>query len=420
MKTLPLLHDSANNLVKAPSLKDKKVLLRLDLNVPIHEGKVGDTTRIERSLPTIEFLLQAGAKIAICSHLGRPKGRSNPEFSMRPLQAVLAQSLSRPVEFIEDLRAIHPNQAFANHQIILLENLRFDQGEEADDLDFAKALGKDFDLYVNDAFSCAHRAHASVHAITKLLPSYAGLNLEAEVDALTLALVAPKRPVMAVVGGAKISSKIAVLEHLIQRLDYLVIGGGMANTFLSAKGFEIGKSLVEVDMLPKAREIMAKAEKSGCEILLPVDAAVAKAFEKGQERREVSMQAIAKDDLILDIGKQSIAMLILKLEKCATLLWNGPLGVFELPPFDFGTTQLALAAAKLKQAGKLVSVAGGGDTVAALNHAFTSSQADDKANEDGLSGAEQGFTYVSTAGGAFLEWLEGRELPGITALKQQG
>ena len=391
-------------------LKDKKTLLRLDLNVPLTNGKVGDATRIERSLPTLKFLSDAGARVAILSHLGRPKGKVVPELSLAPLVSALREhglENIRPTVVSEWDKASAALQG--DCRMVLVENLRFSPGEEEDSADFAAALATGFDLYVNDAFSCAHRAHASVHALARLLPAYAGFNLEAEVAALESALENPKRPVMAIVGGAKVSTKLSILTHLITRLDYLAIGGGMANSFLAAQGVEVGASLCERDQLDVARNVLESAKKAGCEILLPSDVVLGKNLAADQPRRQVRLgedQAIKKDDMILDIGDETIAHLGEKLRACRTLLWNGPLGVFETPPFDEGTNRLAMLAAEQTKKGDLMSIAGGGDTLAALNHAL-------KTNDPMI-----GMSYVSTAGGAFLEWLEGRPLPGIEVLRQ--
>lgn len=382
-----------------------RVFVRLDLNVPLENGVVTDSTRIDRSLSTIKWLHNAGAKLALASHFGRPKAKPDPEFSLRPLVPILFEALGgEDIGFVDDCLADRQG-IFAKHSIVLLENLRYHAGEEANDEAFAQGLASGFTAYVNDAFSCAHRAHASVHALTKLLPSFAGLNLTAEVEALQAALDKPQRPVMAIVGGAKISTKLSILEHLVRKLDYLVIGGGMANTFLAARGFKIGKSLCEVELLDQANAIMQKAVSQGCEIILPHDVAVAKELSHGTNRQEIPLKSMGEDDRIFDVGAVSIAEVIEKLSQSKTLLWNGPMGVFEIEPYDKATNQIALAAAKLTQAGKLTSVAGGGDTVAALNHAMSAQ-----------GGVEANFSYVSTAGGAFLEWLEGRQLPGIAAL----
>lgn len=404
MKNLPLLRN-------LNPLTHKKILVRLDLNVPIKDGVIGDRTRIERAIPTLKYMLDGGAKIAICSHLGRPKGKVVPEFSLRPLLAPLSDLLGVKLGFVDDLYQSDSAHYFDESNIVLFENLRFHSAETENDPDFAKRLAAGFDYYVNDAFSCAHRAHASVHGIVDMLPSVAGLSLEAEVNALSSALNDPKRPVMAVIGGAKISTKIPVLEFLLSKLDYMVIGGGMANGFLAAQGKNIGKSLCEQDMIPTAAKIMNMAAAANCEILLPLDAAVATKFEAGQPRIERMVDDVQDDELILDVGAKTIEFLQEKLAGCSTLLWNGPLGVFELAPFDHGTNKLAEFAAQQTNRGQLISVAGGGDTVAALNH--------------GLSGvaeyknADDAFTYISTAGGAFLEWLEGKDLPGIDALINQ-
>ena len=405
MASLPQLNDLANNLGE---LNGKYGLVRLDLNVPMKDGVVGDPTRIERVLPTLTHLLECGAKLALISHLGRPKGKQVAELSLAPLTIELEQRLQKPVGFHSDLSTLNAHSLFDKAPVVLIENLRFEAGEEANDPAFAQILANGFDFYVNDAFSCAHRAHASVHAITNYLPSYAGLNLAAEVTALTQALEQPKRPVMAIIGGAKISTKIPVLENLLSKLDYMVIGGGMANTFLAANSVQVGKSLCEYDWLETARKIQAQAKAARCEILLPLDVSVAKEVAPNAQNRIVTLDRIEADDLILDIGDQTIQHLKEKLSNCTTLLWNGPVGVFEMPPFDLGTNALARHAASLHRENKLVSVAGGGDTVAALNHALNT--------QNNPLEVETGFSYISTAGGAFLEWLEGRELPGISVL----
>lgn len=384
----------------------KLVLVRADLNVPLNGTTVTDTTRIDRFVPTAKGLLDRGARVVIMSHLGRPGGEVNPDFSIAPIAGVLAAKLGCDVKFTKDCvgaKAESTVHGLKKGEVALLENLRFHKGETKNDAVFAAQLSNLGDLYVNDAFSTAHRAHASTEAITKILPSYAGPSLMAEINALSSALTTPEKPVAALVGGAKVSSKIGVLEYLVPKMDKLIIGGGMANTFLAALGHDVGKSLCEMDALDTANSIMDAAKASGCELILPVDVVVAKEFAAGAENEVVAINAIPEDAMALDIGPASEADVIAALGSCKTLLWNGPLGAFEIDPFGHGTFAVAKAAAELTKAGKLITVAGGGDTAAALNDA----------------GASDDFTYLSTAGGAFLEWLEGRELPGIAALEQK-
>ena len=384
-------------------LTGKRVLVRADLNVPVADGRVTDATRLTRLVPGILDLAQRGAKVIVLSHFGRPKGAVVPDMSLKPVAEALGIALGRPVTFASDCVGDVAKSAIAgmpNGGILVLENLRFHKGEEKNDPALAAELAKLGDIFVGDAFSCAHRAHASTDAITRLLPSYAGPLLMEEINALRTALERPQRPTAAVVGGAKVSTKIPVLTNLMAKVDHLIIGGGMANTFLLANGCAIGKSLAEPDLVGTAREIMAAAEAKGCTIVLPVDGVVAGEFKAGAASRVVDVAAIPADQMMLDVGPQSIAHLSKVIEQCRTLLWNGPLGAFEIAPFGEGTFALARQAAAMTKAGRLVSVAGGGDTVAALNAA----------------GVTDDFTYVSTAGGAFLEWLEGRELPGIAAL----
>jgi phosphoglycerate kinase len=383
----------------------KRVLVRGDLNVPVKDGKVSDATRIERLVPTLRDLLAKGARVIVISHFGRPKGKAVPEMSLAPVADALARTLGRPVAFAKDCvgdAAKAVVDGLRDGEVALLENLRFHAGEEANDTEFARRLAALGDAYVNDGFSVSHRAHASTEAITRLLPSAAGRNMQAELEALEAALGSPQRPVVAIVGGAKISTKLEVLGNLIARVDALVIGGGMANTFLHALGTDVGKSLCENDLADTARAIMAKADAVGCEIVLPSDVVIAAKLEAGVASETVRVAAVPPDRMILDIGPDSAAALAERLRGTRTLLWNGPLGAFEFPPFDRSTVSVARAAAERTRAGTLVSVAGGGDTVAALRHA----------------GVADDFTYVSTAGGAFLEWLEGKELPGVAALQQ--
>lgn len=393
--------------VENVDVSGKRVLVRVDLNVPVRDGEVTDATRIVRIAPCLLDLASRGARVVVISHFGRPKGQPNPEFSLRPVAAKMSEILRKPVKFAEDCIGEPASQvvgAMRPGDIALLENLRFHAGEEKNDADFAGRLAQLGDVFVGEAFSSSHRAHASTEAITRLLPAYAGPLMMEEIEALRSALDNPKRPTAAVVGGAKVSTKIPILTNLMARVDKLIIGGGMANTFLQAKGIEVGKSLAEPDFNETAREIMAAAEGKGCEILLPSDVVVASEFKVGAASKVVDVTAVPADMMILDVGPKSVAELTHQLGACNTLLWNGPLGAFEIEPFGEGTFKLAQAAAALTKAGALVSVAGGGDTVAALNAA----------------GVTREFSYVSTAGGAFLEWLEGRELPGVAALARSG
>ena len=383
----------------------KRVLVRADLNVPMKDGEVADATRIVRTVPTLVELADKGGRVIVLSHLGRPKGRVVESLSLRPVAAALGAAVDgREVAFAAD--CVGPDAstvaaAMADGDIVMVENLRFHAGEEGNDPAFAKELAALGDVYVNDAFSCAHRAHASTEAIARLLPAAAGRLMQAELEALASALDEPRHPVAAVVGGAKISTKMDALGHLVDKTDLLIIGGAMANTFLLAQGVNVGRSLCEPGMTGAARAIMAAASRAGCDIALPVDAVVAREFAAGAESETVPVDAIPPDAMILDLGPASVADLVRRLEGCRTLVWNGPLGAFEVSPFDAATTALARAVARLTKEGRLVSVAGGGDTVAALAKA----------------GVGDGFTYVSTAGGAFLEWLEGKVLPGVAALQ---
>lgn len=384
----------------------KRVLLRLDLNVPMKDGAVADATRIERAAPTVAELAKAGARVVVLSHYGRPKGTRNAEMSLAPIAVPLAAAVGRPVAFAEDCVGVGAAAeaavaALADGEVVLLENLRFHPGEEKNDPAFAAALARLGDVYVNDAFSAAHRAHASITGVAATLPAHAGRLMQAELEALSRALEAPERPVAAVVGGAKVSTKLDLLGNLVKKVDVLAIGGGMANTFLFAEGKEIGRSLAERDLADTAREIRAAAEQAGCEILLATDAVVADEFAAGVATETVGVEAVGAGKLILDVGPATVAAVAKRLEGCKTLVWNGPMGAFENAPFDAGTNALASAAADLTDRGQLLSVAGGGDTVAALAHA----------------GVLERFSYVSTAGGAFLEWLEGKDLPGVAVLK---
>ncbi|HEX6842568.1 MAG TPA: phosphoglycerate kinase [Stellaceae bacterium] len=383
--------------------KGKRVLLRADLNVPMKDGKVGDATRIERLAPTIRELVERGARVVVMSHFGRPKGKPEAAYSLRPLVAPLAEAIGRPVAFAEDCVGPLAERAVAAlkpGEVALLENLRFHGEEEKNDPGFAKRLAALGDLYVNDAFSAAHRAHTSTEALAHLLPAAAGRLMQAELDALGAALETPKRPVAALIGGAKVSTKLDLLSFITGKVDMLIIGGAMANTLLSAQGVAVGKSLCERDMADTARRIIAQAKERGCDLVLPVDGVVARDFKPGAPSETVSFDRVPPDAMILDIGPKTVQAIGERLAQCKTLVWNGPVGAFETAPFDAGTTALAKRVAALTREGKLLSVAGGGDTVAALAHA----------------GVVDELSYVSTAGGAFLEWLEGRELPGVAAL----
>ena len=380
----------------------KRVLVRCDLNVPVDGGRVTDATRLERLVPGLKALAKRGAKVIVLSHFGRPKG-VDPSLSLAPIATELGRLLGQPIAFASDCigeAAVKAVYALQPGSVAVLENLRFHKGEEKNDPAFAKELAALGDMFVGDAFSTAHRAHASTEGITHFLPSYAGPLLMEEINALRAALDKPQRPTVAVVGGAKVSTKIPVLENLLAKVDKLIIGGGMANTFLHAQGIAVGKSLCEPDFANTALDIIAAAKARGAEIVLPVDAVIAREFKAGAASSVVGIAACPADAMILDVGPKSVAHLTNVLSHCHTLLWNGPLGAFEIEPFGAGTFALAKAAATMTKAGTLVSVAGGGDTVAALN----------------MAGVTDDFTYVSTAGGAFLEWLEGRELPGIAAL----
>jgi phosphoglycerate kinase len=386
-------------------LNGKTVLLRGDLNVPAQDGKVTDTTRIDRLKGTVDYLVNNGAKVLVLSHFGRPKGEKNPEYSLEFLTPVLAGRWCHPVKFANDCIG-EPAKKLAAElnpgEIGLLENVRFYKGEEKNDPEFVKQLAENGDIFVNDAFSAAHRAHASTEGLAHVLPVAAGLLMRDEIDALTKALEAPEKPVAAVVGGAKISTKLDVLNNISQKVDYLIIGGGMANTFAYAKGVEVGKSLCEKDMADEARKIMETAEKSGCKIILPVDRVIVSELKEGASYEISTSNNMPADKEAIDIGPQSIAEISGILENCKTVLWNGPMGVFEIKPFDKGTNEVAKKVAELTQAGRILSVAGGGDTVSALENA----------------GVADKFSYISTAGGAFLEWMEGKVLPGVAALSK--
>ena len=382
---------------------NKRVLVRVDLNVPMENGLVSDFTRIARVIPTIRELSDKGARVILLSHFGRPKGADKSQ-SLEPLVSVLSEALGKMVLFAPDCIGPDAEKAVSilqPGQVLVLENTRFHKGEEKNEPDFVAALAKHGDVYVNDAFSAAHRAHASTEGLAHKMPAFAGRALQAELEALETALEKPERPVMAVAGGAKISTKLELLGNLLAKVDKLAIGGAMANTFLAAQGKPVGKSLVEKDLLETARGILAKAKETSCEIILPSDVVVAGEFKANAPSKVVPADKVGANDMILDIGRESIGHVISALAASKTLVWNGPFGAFEMEPFDMGTNEVAEAAAELTQAGKLRSVAGGGDTVAALEHA----------------GAAGRFTYVSTAGGAFLEWLEGKPLPGVEALR---
>jgi phosphoglycerate kinase len=385
-------------------LAKKRVLVRVDLNVPMESGRVTDGTRIRAILPTIRTITEQGGKAVLLSHFGRPKGRDESQ-SLAPLADALSAELGRTVAFAPDCigaAAMEAVERLACGEVIVLENTRFHAGEEKNAPDFVEALARLGDVYVNDSFSTAHRSHASTEGLAHKLPAFAGRSMQSELDALTKALEAPERPVLAVVGGAKVSTKLELLGNLVAKVDILVIGGGMANTFLAAQGKKVGKSLCEHDLTGTAREILEKAKAANCEIVLPVDAVVAKEFKANAPHRMASVDEVGDDEMILDAGPRTAALVSDKLKEAKTVVWNGPFGAFELTPFDATTVAVAREVARLTKAGKLLSVAGGGDTVAALNHAE----------------AAEGFSYVSTAGGAFLEWLEGKALPGVEALKR--
>jgi phosphoglycerate kinase len=384
-------------------MRGRVVLVRVDINVPMENGQVSDATRIEKIVPTVRDILAKGGKPVLLAHFGRPKGKVVPEMSLAPLLPELEKALGVPVRFAEDCiggpakRAV---QAMAAGEVLLLENTRFHEGEEKNDAQLAASMAALGEVYVNDAFSAAHRAHASTEGIAHILPAAAGRLMQAELKALEAALGSPQRPVVAVVGGAKVSTKLDLLGNLVARVDHLVIGGGMANTFLVAQGIDVGRSLAERDMADTARAIIARAAEKGCAIHLPVDVVVARAFAEGAASEVLPADACPADAMILDAGPKTVAEISRTFEACRTLIWNGPLGAFEIAPFDAATTAAAQKAAELTRAGKLVSVAGGGDTVSALHKA----------------GVADDFSYVSTAGGAFLEWMEGKELPGVAAL----
>ncbi|WP_315924801.1 phosphoglycerate kinase [Mesorhizobium sp. SP-1A] len=385
-------------------IRGKRVLLRVDLNVPVTDGKVSDATRIERIIPTIDELSKKGGKVILLAHFGRPKGSPAPEFSLDPIAHTVSAMIGKPVAFAADCIGAEAAAAVASMKdgdILLLENTRFHKGEEKNDPEFTKALAANGDIYVNDAFSAAHRAHCSTEGLAHHLPAYAGRTMQAELNALEKGLGSPVKPVIAIVGGAKVSTKIDLLMNLVKKVDALVIGGGMANTFLAARGTDVGKSLCEHDLAGTAKQIMIEAAQSGCAIILPSDAVVAREFKAGAASETVAVDKVPADAMILDVGPKTVEAVNQWIDRAATLVWNGPLGAFEIEPFDRATVAAARHAAARTKAGKLVSVAGGGDTVAALNHA----------------GVADDFTYVSTAGGAFLEWMEGKPLPGVDVLK---
>ena len=394
---------SSFNTLDSFDFKGKIVLVRADLNVPMQDGKISDTSRIDRFAPTAREILGKGGRVVVLSHFGRPKDGPSSELSQKQLVGALSAAIGKPVAFADDCigpKAQAAVAALADGDVLLLENVRFHKGEEKNDPAFAQALASLGQIYVNDAFSAAHRAHASTAQLASLLPSAAGRLMQAELEALSQALTHPQRPVLAVVGGAKVSTKLDLLANLTSKVDQLIIGGAMANTFLLAQGKPMGKSLVEPDLLDTARTILATAKSNGCTILLPEDLVVAGEFKAGTFSRAVSVDTVPADMMALDIGPLSVARYVAALDECKTVVWNGPLGAFEIPPFDTATRTLAQAVAKCTQAGKLLSVAGGGDTVSALEAA----------------GVADKLSYVSAAGGAFLEWLEGKDLPGVTAL----
>jgi phosphoglycerate kinase len=397
-------HDMPYRTLDDLDVAGKRVLLRADLNVPVRDGKITDLTRIERLSPTIRELAGKGGKVIVCSHFDRPRGKRVPEMSLGPMAAALGEVLGQRVRFAEDCTGIAAQQAVERMQrgdVLVLENTRYHAEEEKNDPAFAAQLAKLADLYVNDAFSAAHRAHASTEGVAHLLPAYAGRLMQAELEALDAALGNPVRPVAAVVGGAKVSTKLELLGNLLSRVDVLVIGGAMANTFLAAQGVAVGKSLQEAELHDTARAILAGGKTGGCEIVLPLDAVVATELKPNVPTRTVGINQVPQDAMILDVGPATVGDLTRRLGQLKTLVWNGPLGAFEIPPFDAATTAFAQAVAAATQSGALRSVAGGGDTVSALRHA----------------GVADEMSYVSTAGGAFLEWLEGKTLPGVAALQ---
>jgi phosphoglycerate kinase len=381
--------------------RGKRVIVRVDLNVPVENGRVTDATRIERIVPTLNELLDKGAAVIVIAHFDRPKGKVIPEMSLKPVAPALAQHLGRPVRFEFTDWQSAPALSIAPGECVLMENTRYHPGEEKNDPAFAAMLASLGDAFVNDAFSAAHRAHSSTEGIARVIPAYAGRAMEAELKALEAALEKPERPLIAVVGGAKVSTKLDLLGNLSGIANIIVIGGGMANTFLAATGYPVGKSLCEHDLVATARDIIATARERGCALLLPSDVVLAKEFKAGTANRTATPDAVAADDMILDVGPQTVAAIRTAFDGAATIVWNGPLGAFEIAPFDAATVAAARHAAELTRQGRVVTIAGGGDTVAALNHAKVAAD----------------FTYISTAGGAFLEWLEGKPLPGVKALE---
>lgn len=394
------------NELSSSELVGKEVMVRVDFNVPMLNGEISDDTRLRAALPTLQFLRENGAKAILLSHFGRPKGQIEPSMSLAKVAPALGDLLGQKVKFAADCKGHIAQNAISqmqNGDVLLLENTRFYAGEEKNDAGLSKEMAALGDLYVNDAFSAAHRAHASTEGITKFLPSFAGFSMARELDHLDKALGTPTRPILAIVGGAKVSSKIDLLENLVAKVDYLAIGGGMANTFLASLGLGVGKSLCEPDLLVKAKAISAAAAKNKCTILLPTDVVVSKEFRADPPVRTCLTNEVAADEMILDAGPKSVMALAAVMEKCKTIIWNGPLGAFEMTPFDEATVAAAQTAAKLCNSGQLIAVAGGGDTVSALNHAGVSDE----------------FSFISTAGGAFLEWMEGKALPGVVAMEQK-
>ncbi len=392
------------DLIKNNDLKNKRVLVRVDFNVPMKDGKVTDDTRLQVALPTIVALKNTGAKVVLLAHFGRPKGQIVPEMSLKPVIPALEGLLSQSVAFAPDCQGAEAKAVIDgvdDGSVVLCENTRFHAGEEKNDAELSKAIAALGDFYVNDAFSAAHRAHSSTEGVAKILPSFAGESMARELDHLNKALGTPVRPVMAIVGGAKVSTKIDLLENLVSKVDFLVIGGGMANTFLAADGINVGKSLCEKDLLEKANDIKAAAQKAGCKILLPIDVVNSKEFAPNPPTRVCAPNETQDDEMILDAGPKTVDALIAAMQGCKTVIWNGPLGAFETPPFDTATVDAAKAAAQLCKSGEVIVVAGGGDTVSAVNHA----------------GVADDFSFISTAGGAFLEWMEGKELPGVKVLE---
>lgn len=385
-------------------IKGKRALVRVDLNVPMADGRVSDSTRLQAIIPTVSELTGKGAKVLLLAHFGRPKGAKHSELSLSMIVEKLSEILNKEVMFVAEMAGPVVEQSvgiLADGDVAVLENSRFNAGEESNDADLAKAVAANGDFYVNDAFSAAHRAHVTTEGLAHLLPSYAGRSMEAELKALNIALGAPEHPVAAVVGGAKVSSKLDVLQHLVTKVDHLIIGGGMANTFLAARGVNVGKSLCEHDLTGTAEEILDAADAANCTVHLPYDVVVSKEFKANPPVRTVNVHEVSADEMILDVGPAAVEALADVLKICKTLVWNGPMGAFEMEPFDMATVSLARTAAALTKEGSLLSVAGGGDTVAALAHA----------------GVKDDFTFVSTAGGAFLEWMEGKDLPGVKALE---